>query len=287
MGDVRERMKDDLRLRCYRPKTQQLYLDYAKKFVAYFMRPPAELGPEEIRRFQKYLQDERKLQPGTIYVYLAAVRFLYTVTLRKPAVVAELLWPRQLHKLPDILAGEELEVLFAHVEALRYRAILMAAYGAGLRVVEACRLCVGDIDSQRGLIHLRAETKGGHERYVMLPTVLLKVLRTYWRAARPPGPQLFPGWGRTGFVTPGAVRRNLRIAVGKAGLSKRVTPHVLRHSFATHLLEAGTDIRTIQMLLGHASIRTTAHYTQVSARVIAAVTSPLDALGKPEDTRRG
>jgi len=117
--------------------------------------------------------------------------------------------------------------------------------------------------------------------------MLLEALRAYWRAARPPGPQLFPGWGRTGAVTPTPVRRALRAAVGKAGLTKRVTPHILRHSFATHLLEAGTDIRTIQVLLGHASIRTTAHYTQVSGRVVAAMMSPLDSLGKLEATKRG
>lgn len=286
MGDVRDRMRDDLRLRCYRQGTQDLYLAYAKKFVAHFMRPPAELGQEEVRTFQLYLQDERKFQAGTIKGYLGAIRFLYAVTLGRPEVVAGIIWPRMRHKLPDILAGAEIEAVFAHIEALRHRAILMAAYGAGLRISEACRLCVGDLDSKRGLIHVR-DAKRGRDRYVMLPTRLLGTLREYWRVARPPGPPLFPGEGRTGVITPAAVRRALRTAVAKSGVTKRVTPHILRHSFATHLLEGGTDIRTIQVLLGHASIRTTAHYAQVSGRVIAATTSPLDKLGTSEAPKRG
>jgi site-specific recombinase XerD len=279
-------MKDDLRLRCYRQGTQDLYLAYATKFVAHFMRPPVELGQEEVRTFQLYLQDERKFQAGTIKGYLGAIRFLYAVTLGKPEVVAGIIWPRMRHKLPDILAGAEIEAVFAHIEALRHRAILMAAYGVGLRISEACRLCIGDVDSKRGLIHVR-DGKRGRDRYVMLPTRLLDALREYWRVARPPGPPLFPGEGRTGVVTPAAVRQALRAAVAKSGVTKRVTPHILRHSFATHLLEGGTDIRTIQVLLGHASIRTTAHYAQVSGRVIAATTSPLDKLGTSEAPKRG
>jgi integrase/recombinase XerD len=192
MGDVRDRMKEDLRLRCYRRGTRELYLGYAKRFVAHFRRPPVEMGADEVRRYQLFLQDERKLSPGTIKGHLGAIRFLYSVTLGKPEVVAGILWPRQTYKLPDILAGSELEAIFGQVASLRHRAILMAAYGAGLRITEACRLGVGDIDSKRGLIHVR-DAKQGRDRYVMLPRQLLSVLREYWRAARPPGPQLFPG----------------------------------------------------------------------------------------------
>jgi integrase/recombinase XerD len=281
MGEVRDRMKQDLRLKCYRPRTQVLYLGYAKKFVAHFMKPPTELGREEVRTYQLYLSDERKLQAGTIKGHLGAIRFLYTFTLGRPEVVAGILWPRQSYKLPDILACTEVEAVFANVESLEHRAILMATYGAGLRITEACRLGIADLDSKRGLIHVR-EGKRGRERYVMLPQRLLGVLREYWRQARPPGPALFPGKGRTGAITPRAVRAALANAVAKAGLTKRVTPHTMRHSFATHLLEGGTDLRTIQVLLGHASIRTTTHYTQVSSKTIASTTSPLDRLGKPE-----
>lgn len=284
MGEIRDRMKQDLRLKCYRPRTQALYLSYAKKFVAHFMKPPAELSREDVRTYQLYLHDERKLHPGTIKGCLAAIRFLYTFTLERPEVVAGILWPRQPHKLPDILACSEVEAVFASIDSLEHRAILMATYGAGLRITEACQLCIADLDSKRGLIHVR-DGKRGRDRYVMLPVRLLAVLREYWRQARPPGPQLFPGKGRTGAITPRAVGDALTKAVAKAGLTKRVTPHTMRHSFATHLLEGGTDIRTIQVLLGHASIRTTAHYTQVGAKTIATTTSPLDRLGKEEKRR--
>lgn len=223
MGDVRDRMRDDLRLRCYRPGTQDLYLGYAKKFVAHFMRPPAELGREEVRAFQLHLQDERKYQAGTIKGYLAAIRFLYAVTLGKPEVVTGIIWPRLRHKLPDILAGVEIEAVFAHIESLRHRAILMAAYGAGLRITEACRLCVGDLDSKRGLIHVR-DAKRGRDRYVMLPTRLLGALREYWRVIRPPGPPLFPGEGRTGVINP-SCRPS-----GPRGGGREVRRHQARHA---------------------------------------------------------
>jgi integrase/recombinase XerD len=192
------------------------------------------------------------------------------------------------HRFASVLdvLGAEIEAVFAHIESLRHRAILMAAYSARLRIMEAYRLYVGDLDSKRGLIHVR-DAKHGRDRYVMLPTRLLGALREYWRVIRPPGPSLFPGDGRTGVITPHAVRRAQGAAVAKSGVTKRVTPHILRHSFATHLLEGGTDIRTIQVLLGHASIRTTAHYAQVSGRVIAATTSPLDRLGTLEARKPG
>lgn len=287
MGQIRDRMKEDLRLRNYRAATRELYLGYAKNFVAYFMKPPTELGPDDIRKYQLYLLGERKLQPGTVKGHLGAIRFLYAFTLGLPEVVAGIIWPRQTHKLPDILAPEEVEAVLAHVEPLGHRAIVMAAYGAGLRITEACRLAIGDIDAKRGLIHVR-DGKRGRDRYVMLPGRLLAVLREYWRQARPRGQQLFPGTGKTGVITPDAVGEALHKAVRKAGLAKRVTPHALRHAFATHLLETGSDIRIIQVLLGHASIRTTARYAQVSAKLIAQTTSPLDRLqsSRKEKPRR-
>lgn len=281
MGHTRDRMNEDLRLRGYREKTIYTYLGCASAFVGHFGRPPSEIGREEVRSFLLHLINDRKLQPGTLKSYVGAIRFLYQVTLDQAEVVADIKWPRQPRKLPVIPSCSEVEAVFAQLPSLRHRAILMAAYGAGLRITEACQLGVGDIDSQRGLIHVR-NGKRGRDRYVMLPAQLLAVLREYWRAARPPGPQLFPSGGKTGALTPDAVRKALHRAVARARLTKRVTPHSLRHAFATHLLEGGTDIRTIQVLLGHASIRTTAHYTQVSRQVIAATTSPLDTLGESE-----
>ena len=198
-------------------------------------------------------------------MYVAGIRFLYGVTLDRPEVAKRIPWPKVPRKQPDILSGTEVTHLLAAIESVKHRVVLTAAYGAGMRVSEACRLQVGDIDSQRGLIHIR-QGKGSRDRHVMLGDRLLSALREYWSLTRPQGPYLFPGQRPGTSVSATAVRTALHAAVAKAGISKRVTPHVLRHSFATHLLEAGADIRVIQVLLGHQSIRTTAHYTQLSQR---------------------
>jgi site-specific recombinase XerD len=185
------------------------------------------------------------------------------------------------HTLPDILSLDEVQRLLAAIASLKHRVILMAAYGAGLRISEACSLEVGDIDSARGLIHVR-EGKGQRDRYVMLSPRLLGALRLYWKHERPTGPQFFPGQAEESCISAKAVQAALRAAVLEAKITKHVTPHVLRHSFATHLLESGTDVRVIQVLLGHASIRTTMRYTQVSATHIGRTQSPLDRLAPQE-----
>jgi integrase/recombinase XerD len=285
MGQLRDRMKEDLKLAGLRLKTIEKYLCTARNFVAYYRRPPTQLGAEDVRRFLLHLIEERKSKPGTIKTYLGGIRFLFTVTLGRPEVVAGFRFPRQMHTLPDILSASEVEDLLGHIDSLRHRAVVMAAYGAGLRVSEACRLCVGDIDSRRGLIHVR-DGKGGKDRYVMLSARLLTVLREYWRAVRPPGPYLFPGIDGAATIDRKIVSHAVKQAAADAGLTKRVTPHTLRHSFATHLLEGGTDIRTIQVLLGHRSIRSTAHYTQVSAQHVGRTVSPLDILGTQEARKR-
>jgi site-specific recombinase XerD len=277
MGQLREKMLEDLKLRRYRPGTIEAYLRCARAFAAYHRRPPEEMGEEEIRKFLLHLIDERKASPSSHKMYLAAVKFLYGVTLGRPEVAVRLPWPKVPTTLPDILDGDEVERLLVSVESLMHRAILMTAYGAGMRIAEACSLCVGDIDSARGLIHIR-DGKRGRDRFVMLPRRLLVFLREYWKAVRPTGPRLFPGQKEGRSITPSAVRAALAQAVAAAAITKRVTPHVLRHCFATHLLEGGEDIRTIQVLLGHSSIRTTARYTQVSKRHIGRTQSPLDRL---------
>jgi site-specific recombinase XerD len=209
---------------------------------------------------------------------VAALKFLYGVTLDRPKVAERLLWPKVPHKKPDILSGTEVEKVLAAMTSLVPAMVAVTAYGAGLRISEACRLRVEDIDSKRGLIHVRLG-KGGKDRYVMLADRLLEALRTYWVRARPADGWLFPGRKKGKHLSSGAVSLALKEAVKRAGLKKRVTVHTLRHSFATHLLEMGTDIRIIQVLLGHASIRTTARYTQVSRQQVGRVTSPLDVLG--------
>jgi len=243
------------------------------------------LGEAEIRAFLLHLLRDRQAKPATVRMYVAALKFLYTITLRRPEVVAHIPWPQVPEKLPDILTPAEIMQLFEAVRSMKHRVVLMLAYGAGLRISEVCSLQVSDIDSQRMVIHVR-DGKGGKDRYVMLGDRLLKVLREYFRLTQPQGSFLFPGMRGAPHLQPTTVQRMLQTVVATCGFSKRITPHVLRHCFATHLLEAGTDVRTIQQLLGHASIRTTARYTQISTRQIGQTRSPLDRLDFPPEPER-
>lgn len=273
MGIFRDRMNQDLQLAQYRPSTQESYLRCARNFVAYYRRPPTELDREDIRKFLLTLVE----RPASQKIHWAAIKFLYTTTLRRPEEVVDIPWPKIRQKLPDILSMNEVAILLTAIEPIMYRMVVMTTYAAGLRISEACALGVDDIDSQRGLIHVR-DGKRGRDRYVVLSPRLLHCLREYWRITRPQGDFLFPGNQPGRHVNPRLIRNALKSAAKKVGIHKRVNPHQLRHAFATHLLENGTDIRVIQVLLGHHSIRTTAHYTRVSTRHVASVSSPLDAL---------
>jgi integrase/recombinase XerD len=278
-------MKADLKLRRYRASTIATYLACARRFVAYHQRPPEEMGEPEVRQFLVHMID-RRASAANQKMHVAAIRFLYGVTLDRPELAVRLPWPRMpMRKLPDILDRSEVEQILDAVESLKHRGILMTAYAAGLRIREACSLKTTDIDSTRGLIHVR-DGKRGRDRFVMLSPRLLTFLRQYWKQTRPTGPHLFPGRIAGRPMTLTAVRLALSKAVARTGIKKRVTPHVLRHSFATHLLEAGEDIRVIQRLLGHGSIRTTAHYTQVSQRHVGRTQSPLDRPVKPRRRTR-
>lgn len=267
-------------MRSYAKGTQEEYLRCAKGFARYHGRSPTVMGAEEVRAFLLHLVDAGK-SPSVVKMHVAALKFLYSVTLGRPDEVARIPWPKVSWPLPDVLSGSEVERVLVAVESRKHRMVLMAAYGTGLRVSEACSLSVEDIDTARGLIHIR-NGKRRRDRYVMLPARLLLALREYWRMERLAGPRIFPGRGLGRCVGPEAVRVSLRAATAACGLTKRVTPHMLRHSFATHLLEAGTDLRTIQELLGHASIRTVVRYTHVSSAHIARTRSPLDLLGTPD-----
>jgi site-specific recombinase XerD len=238
------------------------------------------MGEAEVRAFLLHLLGAGK-SPSVLKMQVAALKFLYSVTLGRPEEVVGIPWPKVQRRLPDILSGSEVGRLLAAVTSRKYRMVLMAAYGAGLRVSEACSLSVTDIDSPRGLIHIR-DGKRGRDRYVMLPDRLLSALREYWRSERLGGQLLFPGREPSRCVSPEAVRDALRKSVAVCGLTKRVTVHSLRHAFATHLLEDGADLRTIQELLGHNSIRTTVGYLHVSSAHIARTRSPLDLLGTPD-----
>ena len=278
MGKLRDQMIEDLQLRDYARGTCKAYVDCARAFVAYHRRPPQQMGELEIRQFLMHLVETKKASPASRKMHVAGIKFLYEITLRRPEVVASIPWPKVAHGVPEILSGSEVTKLLDAVESIKHRAVIMTAYGAGLRVSEVCSLQVDDIDSQRMTIRVR-HGKGNQARYVPLPERALFLLRRYWVIERPNKPWLFPGNQAGCPVSAASVRYHLGVAAHKTGLTKRVTPHVLRHTFATHLLELGTDVRVIQMLLGHRSIKSTARYTHLTSRVLAKTQSPVDVLG--------
>lgn len=247
MGQLRDKLEQDLKLRRYRPKTAREYLRWTGLFAAHYPRSSLKLGEAELREFLLYQLDEKKVGPASHKMAVAALKFFYGVTLGRPKVAVKIPWPRVPHTLPDILDPTQVQALLDALETAKHRAVVMTTYAAGMRISEACSLRTGDLDSKRGLIHIR-DGKQGRDRYVMLSKQLLRFLRVYWKLERPGGTLLFPGATQTGCVSAEAVRKALHQAAHKVGLQKRVTPHVLRHSFATHLLEAGEDIRTIQVL---------------------------------------
>lgn len=286
MGQLRDRMAEDLKLRGYSRHTCRKYLQCAATFVAHYQRPPAQMGEREVRGFLLYLANEKKVSASTRHIYVGAIRFLYAVTLRRPEVVAAIPWPKVPYKLPEVLSGTEVTRLLEAVRLPKYRAILLTAYASGMRVSEVCALRMDAIDTARMLIHVRGG-KGGRDRFVMLSPKVLLTLRAWWLVGRPAGPELFPGHAPGTCVSSAAVRVALSRAVAACKLGKRVTPHVLRHTFATHLLEMGTDLRTIQVVLGHQSIRSTAHYTHVSAAQVRRTKSPVEVLDTPEGKALG
>ncbi|MGC1452277.1 MAG: tyrosine-type recombinase/integrase [Candidatus Sulfotelmatobacter sp.] len=276
MTPLRKQMIEALELRGSSPKTVTLYVGCVARFAQYFGKSPEQLGEKEVHTYLLYLIHERKVAWGTYKQALAALRFLYRWVLHCGDVVQDLRAPRPERRLPVVLSFEEVHRFFAAIPSFKHRTLLMFAYAAGLRISEAAGMRVSDIDSQRMVIRV-VQGKGKKDRYTVLSPLLLEMLRHYWWAARPKD-YLFPGRGKTGVVQSGTVQLACIEARERAGLSKEVTPHTLRHSFATHLLEAGTDLRVIQELLGHSSPRTTAIYTHVSTKLIGKVKSPLDLL---------
>jgi site-specific recombinase XerD len=274
-------MTEDLKLSGYSPSTTRIYLHYCQYFAKHFMRSPAEMGEKEIRSFLLHLLIERDLSHESYRQCYAALKFLYMVTLKRPFEVESIPRHKKPHLLPNILSGSEIVSLFSAFTHLKYRTVAMTIYGAGLRISESCRLCVKDIDSKRMLIHVR-QGKGNRDRYVMLSKRLLKALREWWKVARPLNFLFEAARGKSSPMSDTAFRNALRRAARKAGIQKRVTSHLLRHCFATHLMEIGTDVATIQFLLGHRRIEATARYTHVSTRRIQQVLSPLDILETPK-----
>jgi integrase/recombinase XerD len=277
MTVLRERMIGDLKLRNFSENTIHTYTRIVEDFAGFFHRSPDRLGPEEIRKYLLHAIDEKKLAWSTYQVHRAALKFIYTKTLKRPWSELEIPRPKIKRKLPQVLSSEEIEQVLNATMNLKHRAIIATLYGAGLRRAEVRTLKVADIDSQRMVIHVR-DGKGHVPREVTLSPKLLELLRVYWRW-RKPKDWLFPSACYPDRpVNLSAIYVLCGNAAERAGLKKTFNPHILRHSYATHLLEAGTDLRVIQLLLGHADLKTTARYLHVSKRTLSAVVSPLDNL---------
>lgn len=272
MTPLRSRMLEDLRIRNFSPHTQKAYIRYVARFARHFGRPPDQLGPEHIRAFQGHLANAGACY-STLTQVASALRFLYRITLQKDWAVERIPYPKPERRLPVVLSREDVLKLLSSLRNIKHRAILTTCYAAGMRVSEATHLRVADLDSKRMVIRIH-QGKGKKDRMVPLSPMLLELLREYWRVARPRD-WLFPG-KQSQPITMRSVQRVCVRARKAAGLDDRVTAHTLRHSFATHLLEAGTNVRTIQLLLGHASLTTTATYTQVATGDVLSTTSPLD-----------
>jgi len=280
MTPLRQRMLEDMAVRNLAENTQSAYLQQVAAFARHFHRSPEVLGPEEVRAWQVHLTQTRRLSPSSVSVATGALRFLYKVTLKCPWAVDEIPMPKRPFRLPVILSREEVGRFLDAVDSLKHRTILMTAYAAGLRISEAIHLKVTDIDSQRMMLRVD-QGKGRKDRYVMLSPRLLEMLRAYWKAAHP-ALWLFPGDQPGQPITRDAVGQACQKAHRASGLQKPVTPHLLRHAFATHLLESGTDVRTIQLLLGHRSLATTSRYLKVATSTVCATASPFDLLPKVE-----
>jgi integrase/recombinase XerD len=280
MTPLRQRLLEDMQIRNLSVNTQRSYVEQVSRFARHFSQSPEALGPEEIRAYQLYLTNEKKLAPGSIVIAVSALRFLYKVTLKKDWSVTEIIpAPKKPQTLPVVLSPEEVVRFLDAVKKPKHRTILTTCYAAGLRISEAVQLTAAAIDSQRMVLRIE-QGKGQKDRYVMLSPKLLEILRDWWRASRPTH-WLFPGDRPDHPITRSAVERECQEAGRRSRIPKPITPHSLRHAFAVHLLEAGTDVRTIQLLLGHRSLATTARYLRIATSKVCATSSPLDLLPHP------
>jgi integrase/recombinase XerD len=283
MTSLRQHMIEDMQIRNLAVDTQNTYVLQVSMFARHFGKSPEMLGPEEIRAYQVYLTNEKKLTTGSILVAIAALRFLYKVTLKKNWVFEEIIpAPKKPQKLPIILSPEEVMQFLEAVASTKHRVILTTCYAAGLRISEAIRLRPPAIDSKRMVLRVE-QGKGSKDRYVMLSPKLLATLRDWWRLERPQH-WLFPGNRLQQHITQDAVEQACQKARSLCHSPKPITPHSLRHAFAVHLLEQGTDVRTIQLLLGHRSLATTARYLRIATSKVCSTTSPLDLLPHPIPT---
>jgi integrase/recombinase XerD len=277
---VRRAMLEELQRRNYAKNTIYYYLKAVERFAKHFHRPPDQLNHTHLREYQAYLLRERQLEPRTVKLHVSALRFFFVKTLKRPYMLEDLPFPKVPRRLPPILTTEEVARLIDGAKTLTHRTMLMVLYSTGMRNAELRHLQVRDIDSRRMLIHIQ-HGKGGRDRYVPLSATLLETLRVYYRWMRPKT-WLFPGtiqnWRADKPITAKVVWDACRAAASRAQLAKRVSPHLLRHSYASHLVEAGADLRTVQLLLGHVKLEHTVIYLHLSQRHLQAVANPLDAI---------
>jgi integrase/recombinase XerD len=274
MSTLREQMVADLQLRGLTPKTQRIYLREVSNLAKYFNKSPEKLGENELKEYLLYLLNEKKLSAGTYRFYYQGLKFLYKHVLKREVVVEKIRCPRGKKKLPVVLDLSEVEALFSVTTNLKHKAILMMTYSSGLRISEAARLTLSDIDSKRMMVRIQ-QGKGGKDRYSILSQTALECLRQYWREYRPKK-WLFEGTKENTHITISSITQIFHKAKKRAGIKKPASVHTLRHSFATHLVEAGTSLHHVQLLLGHRSPTTTTVYLHVSRLNLAQVTSPLD-----------
>jgi len=274
MGKLREQMLVDLQLSGAKPSTQRAYLREAQNLVKHFNKPPEALGEDELKAYLLHLMKERHLSEGTFRFYVAGLKFLYRTTLKRQWAVEKIRVPRAKRKLPVVLDLSEVQSLFSVTKNLKHKAILMMTYASGLRASETARLRLTDIDSKRMMVRI-TQGKGGKDRYSILSQTALAQLRQYWRSYRP-REWLFEGAKKDDPITTHSIQLMFYAAKKRAGITKPASIHTLRHSFATHLIEAGTSLHHVQMLLGHRSPTTTTVYLHVSRLNLAQVISPLD-----------
>jgi site-specific recombinase XerD len=273
-------MTEDMQVRNLALNTQTSYVQQVSLFARHFNKSPEELGPEDIRSYQVYLTNEKKLAPGSVLIAVAALRFLYKVSLKKDWTFEDVIpAPKKPQKLPVVLSPEEVLQFLGCIGNTKHRTILTTCYAARLRISEAVRLKPTDLDSQRMVIRVE-QGKGQKDRYVMLSPKLLETLRSYWRVLRPKA-WLFEGKISGQPITKDAVELACQKARRLSGIRKPISPHSMRHAFAVHLLESGTDVRTIQLLLGHRSLTTTARYLRIATSKVCSTSSPLDLLPHP------
>lgn len=278
---LREQMIDDMLIRNLAPRTQESYLDHITQLAKYFNTCPSKLGPSEIRDFQIHLLKERKICPARMVQVVSALRFLYKKTLKYEWPVEAIPFPRTGSKLPVVLSRDQVALFLRSIRNLKHRTALTACYACGLRAAEAVHLRIEDVQSSRRLLKVQYG-KGRRERYVPLTPKLLQLFREYWKEYRP-DPWLFPGRDPQQPMGTANLRHACRKVVEESKDLPRIYPHCLRHSYATHLLEDGVDLRTIQVLLGHSRIATTAIYTKVSEKRLHQATSPFESLPLRED----